>query len=114
MTTNYLFVDEYITLPRGDTLSFNIEVTGSTTTLDDAYFTIKKNYDDSPVAQVSLGSGITDLGGGLYVVRLAPSMTYDLPIGKYYYDLRLYVESDVFTVKRGIIELVNDATREET
>lgn len=112
MTTNFLFVDEYITMVRGDTLSFNIQVIGEDTVLDGAYFTIKKNYDEDPVAQISLGAGISALGEGLYVVRLAPSHTYNLPVGKYYYDLQLDKGNDSFTVKRGIIELVNDVTRE--
>jgi hypothetical protein len=111
MTTNFLFVDEYITMVRGDTLSFNVEVIGEDTTLDGAFFTIKKNFDDDPVAQISLGSGISDLGDGLYVVRLAPSLTHDLDVGKYHYDLELDKGTDKFTVKRGIIELVNDVTR---
>lgn len=111
MTTNFLYVDEYITMVRGDTLSFNVEVIGEDTTLDDAYFTIKKNFDDEPVAQISLGAGISDLGEGLYVVRLAPSLTHDLDVDKYHYDLVLEKGTDKFTVKRGIIELVNDVTR---
>lgn len=113
MTTNYLFVDEYITIPRGDTLSFNFQVYGEETSLDDAIFTIKKNFDGDPSVQIKLGSGISDLGDGLYVVRIDPVETEDLPVGKYHYDLRLYKGSDVFTVLRGIYELVNDATRDD-
>ena len=42
MRTNFSMQEENITLVRGDTLSFGIQLYGEVNTLDSAYFTIKK------------------------------------------------------------------------
>lgn len=113
MRSTFKMEDEYITMTRGDTLSFGLEVEGDA--LDTAYFTVKKSFsDETPVFQKSLGTtvdGITLIEEGKYAVRIAPEDTENLEVGKYYYDLQIGVNGDVFTVKRGILELEADVTR---
>ena len=43
---NFTMQNENITLVRGDTLSFGIVMYGDVQTLDSAYFTVKKDYND--------------------------------------------------------------------
>jgi len=112
MRTNFRMEAEYITMVRGNTLSFNI-ILPNLDTLDTAYLTIKKDLEsDEALVQKSLGIGIYQLEEGLYVVRIAPEDTYNLDVGKYYYDLQVGVNGEVFTVKTGILELIYDVTRE--
>lgn len=113
MRTNFSMQEENITLVRGDTLSFGIQLYGEVNTLDSAYFTIKKDYEDSVLVQKSLGNGISQVDIGEYAVRLAPEDTQSLEVGRYYYDLQVGNGSDEFTVLRGILNLVYDVTKEE-
>lgn len=115
MRSTFNMEDEYITMTRGDTLSFGMEVTdeeGDGIELDTAFFTCKKSYsDDEYVFQKSLTSGISMIEAGQYAVRVAPADTKDLDAGKYFYDLEIGVNGDVFTVKKGVLEIEADATR---
>lgn len=104
--------DEYITMTKGDTLSFGLEVTdqdGDGIDLETAYFTCKKNLSEI-VFQKSLGDGITQTGDGEYVVRVAPEDTESLLADRYFYDLQLGVNGDIFTFKKGVLEIADDAT----
>jgi hypothetical protein len=109
---NFTMQNENITLVRGDTLSFGIVMYGDVQTLDSAYFTVKKDYNDSPVVQKSIGDGITESAEGEYTVRMAPEDTKDLELGRYYYDLQVGNGGDDFTILRGILDLVYDVTEE--
>lgn len=113
--------DEYITMTRGDTFSFgfeiyeldeNNELVLSDQELDSVYFTCKQNYTDEYNAfQKSLEDGISNVGTGQYVVRIAPEDTKDLEAGKYFYDLEISANSDVFTFLKGVLEIEHDVTR---
>jgi hypothetical protein len=105
-----LFDDRYVTMTRGDTVSFNMEIEGLDQDLDTAYLTCRKNHTEAPVFQKSLGDGITKQDTGLYVVRIAPEDTEGLQVGKYYYDLELGVNGDKFTILKGILEIEQDVT----
>ena len=112
--TNFRMEPEYITMVRGDTLSFSMEIIDLGGDLDSAYFTCKKDLDSDDVAfQKSIGDGITKVATDTYTVRIAPDDTYDLDVGRYWYDLVIGKNGDVFTVKHGVLELVYDVTREE-
>ena len=112
--TNFMMADEYITMVRGDTLSFGLEVKdqdGGPINLSSAYFTCKQNYSDGVYVFLKrLGNGITKSEAGKYVVRLAPEDTKTVEPGRYFYDLQIGVAEDVYTVLKGVIEIQMDVT----
>lgn len=116
--TNFKCENSYITMVQGDTLSFGMELYDENgnvfdTDLDEAYLTCKQNYtDNANVFQKSLDDGITKIDDGKYTVRVAPDDTKDVEAGKYFYDLRIGVNSDVFTVLKGVLEIDWDVTKE--
>lgn len=101
--------DKYITMVKGDTLSFGVEIedeSGSPVDITDAEFIAKKNYDDAmSIFDKTLGSGITRVSAGIYTVRVAPEDTAEAEAGRYFYQFKVMKSSDVFTIMRGIIEL---------
>lgn len=106
----YLWEDKYITMTRGDTLAFGLEFEGLDQDLETAFFSCRKNHTDDLAFQKSLGNGIYKVADGQYGVRVAPSDTKYLNPGKYYYDLQIGVNGDVFTILKGILELECDVT----
>ena len=106
----YIFEDRYVTMTRGDTMSFGMEIEGLGQDLETAFFTCKKNVTEGAVFQKSLGNGITKLDEGKYVVRIAPEDTEDLDPGKYFYDLEIGANGDKFTILKGVLELERDIT----
>ena len=114
--TNFTMEDKYIRMTRGDTLSFGIQVYDETGTpfgqdLERAHFTCKSNRSDARyLFQKSLSDGISKVGQGSYVVRVAPNDTADAKPGKYFYDLEIGCNGDVFTVMSGVIEIMQDVT----
>lgn len=100
-----------INVVKGDTLSFGIEIEGLTQDLDTAYFSCKRTLDaDEFVFQKSLGDGITKDSDGKYLVRIAPEDTAELDTGEYYYDVQIGLNGDIFTVLRGIFDILYDVT----
>lgn len=116
MRANFTMEDEYIRISRGDTLSFGIQVYDESGApfgqdLERAYFTCKSNRSDARfLFQKSLSDGISKVGQGAYTVRVAPSDTANAKPGKYFYDLEIGCNGDVFTVMRGVLELMQDVT----
>lgn len=106
----YIFEDRYVTMTRGDTISFGMEIEGLGQDLETAYFTCKKNVTEGAVFQKSLGDGITKQDEGKYVVRIAPGDTENLEPGKYFYDLEIGANGDKFTILKGVLELERDYT----
>lgn len=106
--------DRYITMVKGDTLSFGVEITdqeGNWLDIDAANFICKKNYtDQTAIFSKTLGSGITRDSAGHYAVRVAPSDTSSAEAGLYYYAFRVTKGSDVYTIMRGILELDPEVT----
>jgi len=113
MRTNFRMENKNITMIKGDTLSFNVEVmdlNGNPMTVDSADFTCKKlGTDESNIFRKSLGAGITQLEDYL-VVRVAPEDTKEVEAGQYFYDLQLGVGQDIFTVMKGVMEIEQDVT----
>lgn len=101
-------VDRNIQMIRGDTLAFGIVMDGLDTDISSAYFTVRSK--GVVVFQKSLNNGITKEDTNTYKVRVAPADTKDLDTGHYYYDLQIGVNSDIFTVLHGDLELIQDAT----
>lgn len=113
MRTNFRMDYENITMIKGDTLSFDVEVfdqSDAPLTVDTAFFTCKKDINGITKAfQKSLGDGIT-YDGDLLVVRVAPSDTAYLEAGRYFYDLQLGVGSDIYTPMIGVLTIEQDVT----
>lgn len=99
---------------KGDTLAFGVEIEFSENPqdLEKAYFTVKTNPDDFAIFQKSLGNGIEKtgmIGNRIYYrVRSDPSDTVNLSEGVYYYDLEVSLNSDVFTILKGLLIIEND------
>ena len=117
-------IDENITIVRGDTLAFAIDLTEVSEEidtlqapldqdLDSCYFSVRKDYSNTEnVFQKSLGDGIEKIETGKYRVRIAPEDTADLDVGNYYYDCEIGINGDYFTILRGLFEVVYDITQE--
>lgn len=116
MRTNFTMNEKYIRMMRGDTLSFGVKIMDEdgnpfSQNLDSAFFSCKSNNAlNSYIFKKALGHGITKTGTGEYVVRVAPEDTKFAKAGKYFYDLEIGVNGDIFTVMHGVIELVQDIT----
>lgn len=112
--TNFMMEDKYITMVKGDTLSFGVEIEnqdGTSLDIDSAFFTCKKNYlDEYSAFQKSLNNGIVKESAGKYIVRVSPDDTKNLEAGKYFYDFQIGKNGDVFTIMRGVLELEYDIT----
>ncbi len=99
-----------IKMVKGDTESFGFEVTGIDS-LDTAFFSCKRNSQDTNyLFQKSLGAGITQSTESHYIVRIAPEDTQSLAPGQYWYDLDIGKDGDIFTILRGVLELVPKIT----
>lgn len=107
--------DLNIEFTRGDTFSFGVKLYELGQELEGAKFTCKLNQDDeTPLFQKTLNNGIylagSDLDDYSYKVRVAPEDTKDLEPGKYFYDLQIEVNDDVFTILKGVLTLEFDVT----
>lgn len=110
-------ITQDIEIVRGDTLSFNFQLSGLGQEEATITFTCKENpADDTAVFSVSTNSGIsleeydamTDTA--TYTVRIPPAATSGKELARYYYDLQLSTSSDVITLMRGRFELVYEVT----
>lgn len=116
MRTNFDFHDRYIRMTRGDTLSFGIEIVDEyglpfKQDLDRATFSCKNSRTDSRfLFKKTLGDGISKVGEGQYAVRIAPRDTSSAKAGRYFYDLEICANGDVFTIMKGVLELEQDVT----
>lgn len=105
---NYVMFN--IKMVKGDTESFGFEIEGIEN-LDAAYFSCKRNsQDENYLFQKSLNSGITQKTENQYVVRIEPDDTALLEPGQYWYDLEISKNDDVFTIFRGVLELLPEIT----
>ena len=97
---------------KGDTFSFGLEIVDLGQEIEEAYFTVKSNYDDTPLFQKTLGNGIEldhiEGNNYYYKVRIAPEDTENLEPKKYYYDFEIRLNDDVFTVLKGILDIEFD------
>ena len=113
MENSFRMEDKNITMVRGDTLSFGMIIADENDhgiQLDTAYFTCRPSYTDPFVFQKSIGQGISMQSTGNYVVRIAPADTHDLEAGKYFYDLQIGLNGDIFTILKGVLEIEQDVT----
>ena len=100
-----------IKMTKGDTLAFGLEIEGLDQDLETAYFSCKTELDDQNyVFQKSLGNGISKVETGKYRIRVAPEDTAYVPTGRYYYDLQIGVNSDIFTIMKGFLDITFEVT----
>ena len=113
MRTNFQMEYQNITMFRGDTLSFDIEVIDQNEnpiTVDSAFMTCKERPSQSEkVFQKSLGVGIDQQDGNI-IVRVAPEDTAEVTPGEYFYDFQIGVGDDVFTILRGVLSIEQNVT----
>lgn len=111
--TNFKMENQNITMTKGDTLAFNVEVfdeDGNAITVDSADFTCKKKIlENVNVFHKALGSGITQ-ADGLLSVRVAPSDTSNADAGRYFYDMQIGIGDDIYTIMKGILEIEQDVS----
>lgn len=108
-STNFTMSNGNLSMVRGDTLSFGLQIDGLDS-IEDAFFTCKKNLDEAPAFVKSLNHGIEAAGSGEYVVRVTPVDTQELDPGQYFYDLEIRANGDVFTLMRGMLSIEYDVT----
>ena len=102
-----------ISMVRGDTLSFGFQVTGLAGAEPDAiYFSCKENLeDDTYIFSISLDNGIVKRSYDqttdtlTYGVRVAPELTENVDLGKYFYDLQMDINDDVLTLMKGKLSI---------
>ena len=113
MRTNFQFENQNITMVKGDTLAFNVEVfdeAGQPITVDSAFMTCKEiPTGEDFIFQKSLLDGITQ-SDGIMVVRVAPNDTKEAEAGEYFYDFQIGVGQDVFTIMNGTLSLMQNVT----
>ena len=107
--------DTNLEIVRGDTFAFGMELTdeGGNAITDDltsAYFTCRQSAEGEIVFQKTLGDGISKVSTGKYRVRVAPSDTATILAGRYFYDCQINLNSDCFTILKGILDIQQDYT----
>ena len=104
-------INKNITMVKGDTLAFGMEIEGLNQDLDTCYFSCKKDPTDNDyIFQKELEDGIEKVSSGVYRIRVAPSDTKNVEIGNYYYDLQIGVNGDVFTILKGVLKIEREIT----
>ncbi len=102
---------------RGDTFRFSVEIEGLEEDLTNAYFSCKKNKDDTEyIFQKSLEDGITKTEetekSKTYEVVVTPEDTENADDGNYFYDLQIEADGEVYTPLLAILKIEKDVTRE--
>ena len=112
MRTSFNMSETNITMIKGDTLSFGIEIDGlEGQDLDSAYFTCKEiPTSNNHLFKKSIGNGITKQSDGKYIIRVAPADTENATAGMYHYDCEIGINGDVYTIMLGMLEILQDVT----
>lgn len=104
--------NQNIEMVKGDTLAFNFQVQGLDGGEPTFIFTVKENPDDNILFTADLNDGITlnsydaNKDVATYNIRISPAKTRNLDLARYYYDLEMNVNGDVFTLMRGRFTLL--------
>lgn len=113
MRTNFQMEYQNITMIKGDTLAFNVEVFDENyepIAIDSAHFTCKERPSQAEsVFQKSIGNGISQ-SDGIITVRVAPEDTREVDEGRYFYDMEIGVGDDIYTIMIGILTIEQDVT----
>lgn len=111
-------INQNIEMVKGDTLAFNFQLQGlGGVDPDTIIFSCAEQYGDNPIFTVDLTNGIDQVDYDVtkdvatYSVRIAPQKTATLDVNRYYYDMQITINSDVITLMRGRLALLNEVTR---
>lgn len=105
-----------ITMARGDlyTLPFGVYIDDTlfAESMDDIYFTVKKNhYNRDFIFQKKVSDGsIASDGQGSYVVRILPEDTNELSLGTYDFDFEIVKAPNIKRTFTGVLELTKEVT----
>lgn len=91
---------------QGDQFSFTITFKNLTEDLTTFIIGVKRNYDDTTMLITKgLGTGITKVDTGKYRVDFTPAETKALSPDFYVYDLRMTLDTVVFTPLYGYLNI---------
>ena len=112
MTIQNVYKDLNIKMVRGDTLSFYVEFDNLSSALSSAAFTCRDEWDGTILFQATLNNGITvdSSNSNLYRVNIVPNSTASLDWDTYVYDLQVGIDSDIYTLLRGNLYVVEEVT----
>jgi hypothetical protein len=111
-----------LSLVRGDSQTYTLtfkDSSGNALCLKNwaLHFTLKTNHD-LPDADASLQKIVTSFGDstggttGIAAIELLPTDTVNLDPGEYAFDIQVVTsESKIYTVLRGLFEILYDVTR---
>lgn len=102
-----------ISMIKGDTMSFGFQVQGLEGQDPEGVELICKKTleDESTLFEISLADNIDkrsydeETDTITYTVRIPPRLTEDLDAGRYFYDLKIYVDTDVISLMVGRINI---------
>ena len=93
-------------IKKGDQFSFTVTFKNLTEDLTTFSFGVKLNYSDtSRIITKTLGNGITKLATGKYQIDLLPLETDALNPDLYVYDLRMTLDTVVYTPLYGYLNI---------
>lgn len=100
------FFEQNIDIVQGDTLAFNFSIVGLDGDTPTFKMVVKEHYDDlDPLCTAESGQGIelveTAGNTNTYSVHFDPVQTENIKLGRFYYDLKMYVNGDTLTLMRG-------------
>ena len=77
---------------------------------DEMYFTVKKDYS---VKEIVFQKNLDDMTLGdddNWHFVIDPEDTQELPVGNYVYDIEVTTDGNVFTISKGTLKLLPEAT----
>lgn len=109
---NALYKD--IQMVRGDTLAFNFQIQGLEGAEPQFLFTVKDELSDNAIFYCNNDDGFAEedyiytdeVDLATYSCVVTPNKTESLDTGRYYYDLKMYLGTNVITLMRGRLELL--------
>lgn len=106
-------ITQDIEMVRNDTLAFNFQLQGLNGAMpSDIIFYCTDNPNNTAIFTLDLTSGITledyddETDTLTYSVRVAPEVTENLDIARYYYDMTMIYDTDRLTLMRGRLDLL--------
>lgn len=120
LDSGYFFnpIKRDIAMIQGDTCSFAFELQGlQGQRPDSVIFTCKEKVEDeealfmvSNIDTIDERSYDSSTDTLTYSVRIPPYLTHNVPLGRYFYDLQIALNSDVFTLMTGRLILEHQIT----
>lgn len=90
-------------IKRGDEFSFTVTFTNLQEDLTTFRMGVKKDYNQTMLIEKSLGNGISKVSTGQYRIDFTPAETEALQPDLYIYDLRMTIDTMVYTPLYGYL-----------